>query len=185
MENHHIYKFHGFQQSGSIENSDSMEEFNEEDIWGGYTIDPETKPVIGFQENGFNGVPPSRSMGKEGSSNNRKRSVKIHNKESCDEADNNTRVTRYQSSAPVNIPDWSQMVWAEKNSENSGRSHGISDDDGVKDFEKLPPHEVIARQLALSGIASFSVYEGAGRTLKGRDLRRVRNAVWMRTGFIG
>jgi hypothetical protein len=31
--------------------------------------------------------------------------------------------------------------------------------------------------------ASFSVREGAGRTLKGRDLRRVRNAIWEKTGF--
>jgi hypothetical protein len=26
--------------------------------------------------------------------------------------------------------------------------------------------------------------EGAGRTLKGRDLRRMRNAVWRTTGFL-
>jgi hypothetical protein len=28
------------------------------------------------------------------------------------------------------------------------------------------------------------VTEGAGRTLKGRDLRHVRNTVWKRTGFL-
>ncbi|CAA6662444.1 unnamed protein product [Spirodela intermedia] len=33
------------------------------------------------------------------------------------------------------------------------------------------------------GAASFSVHEGVGRTLKGRDLSRVRNAVWQQTGF--
>ncbi|CAI0540623.1 unnamed protein product [Linum tenue] len=32
-------------------------------------------------------------------------------------------------------------------------------------------------------IASFSVHEGVGRTLKGRDLSRVRNAIWEKTGF--
>jgi len=29
------------------------------------------------------------------------------------------------------------------------------------------------------------VVEGAGRTLKGRDMSRVRDAVWSRTGFDG
>ncbi|CAD5171230.1 unnamed protein product [Musa acuminata subsp. malaccensis] len=30
----------------------------------------------------------------------------------------------------------------------------------------------------------FSVLKGAGRTLKGRDLRRVRNVVLQKTGFL-
>ncbi|XP_020249476.1 early nodulin-20-like [Asparagus officinalis] len=33
-------------------------------------------------------------------------------------------------------------------------------------------------------LTTFSVLEGVGRTLKGRDLRRVRNAVWRKTGFL-
>jgi len=178
----HIDKFLGFHQSGRIDNSERMDEFDEEDIWGS-TIDPRTKQVIGFQENECNGVAQCRSMGKDGSSNNRRKSVKFHQKESCHEENNNRRRTRYQSSAPLTIPYLSQMVWEEKISENFGRrSHGISDDD--KDFEQLPPHEFIAMQLAQRGITSFSVYEGVGRTLKGRDLSRVRNAVWTRTGFI-
>ncbi|OEL27548.1 hypothetical protein BAE44_0011432 [Dichanthelium oligosanthes] len=44
----------------------------------------------------------------------------------------------------------------------------------------LPPHEIVARRAA----AHSSVLEGAGRTLKGRDLHRVRNAVLRRTGFL-
>ncbi|XP_062203517.1 protein S40-7-like [Phragmites australis] len=44
----------------------------------------------------------------------------------------------------------------------------------------VPPHEVVARRAA----AHSSILEGAGRTLKGRDLRRVRNAVLRRTGFL-
>nr|CAB3459422.1 unnamed protein product [Digitaria exilis] len=44
----------------------------------------------------------------------------------------------------------------------------------------VPPHEIVARRAA----AHSSVLEGAGRTLKGRDLRRVRNAVLRRTGFL-
>uniref|UniRef100_A0A7N0U724 Uncharacterized protein n=1 Tax=Kalanchoe fedtschenkoi TaxID=63787 RepID=A0A7N0U724_KALFE len=45
----------------------------------------------------------------------------------------------------------------------------------------LPPHEVVA---ARSQTMTFSVFEGVGRTLKGRDLRRVRNAVFQQTGFL-
>lgn len=54
-----------------------------------------------------------------------------------------------------------------------------------EDDEMLPPHEMVARARAReSPMTTFSVLEGAGRTLKGRDLRQVRNAVWRRTGFL-
>lgn len=53
------------------------------------------------------------------------------------------------------------------------------------DDEMLPPHEMVARARAReSPMTTFSVLEGAGRTLKGRDLRQVRNAVWRKTGFL-
>ncbi|XP_022766147.1 uncharacterized protein LOC111311035 [Durio zibethinus] len=86
------------------------------------------------------------------------------------------------ASLPVNIPDWSKILKAEY------REHGKSDedvddaddddDDGDRDG-RVPPHEYLAMRRG----ASFSVHEGIGRTLKGRDLRRVRNAVWKKTGF--
>ena len=44
---------------------------------------------------------------------------------------------------------------------------------------RLPPHEFLAR----TRMASFSVHEGVGRTLKGRDLSRVRNAIFEKIGF--
>ncbi|KAL0338435.1 UNVERIFIED_CONTAM: hypothetical protein Sangu_1365600 [Sesamum angustifolium] len=50
------------------------------------------------------------------------------------------------------------------------------DDDGN---DRIPPHEYLAR----TRVASLSVHEGVGRTLKGRDLSRVRNAIWKQTGF--
>jgi hypothetical protein len=54
-----------------------------------------------------------------------------------------------------------------------------------EDDEMLPPHEMVARARAReSPLTTFSVLEGAGRTLKGRDLRQVRNAVWRKTGFL-
>lgn len=84
-------------------------------------------------------------------------------------------------SAPLNIPDWSKL---------EGRTchHGIralQDDDGEDEGEeRLPPHEFLAREYARSQMTSFSVLEGAGRTLKGRDLSRVRNAILTYTGFV-
>ncbi|VFQ82536.1 unnamed protein product [Cuscuta campestris] len=59
------------------------------------------------------------------------------------------------------------------------------DDGGEEDVGPIvPPHEWIARKLARRQISSFSVCEGVGRTLKGRDLSRVRNAVLSKTGFL-
>ncbi|XVF77417.1 hypothetical protein PTKIN_Ptkin14bG0041300 [Pterospermum kingtungense] len=111
-----------------------------------------------------------------------------------------------QQSAPVNIPDWSKI--SSKKPKNRGSSkigswHHDDDDDGggggdgvVNGFEdsdeddddeynsKVPPHEFLARRLATSQISSFSVFEGVGRKLKGRDLRIVRNAVLTKTGFL-
>lgn len=53
------------------------------------------------------------------------------------------------------------------------------DDEAAGEMEMVPPHLIVARSHV-----TFSVFEGAGRTLKGRDLRRVRNAVFQKTGFI-
>uniref|UniRef100_A0A0D3FYH8 Uncharacterized protein n=1 Tax=Oryza barthii TaxID=65489 RepID=A0A0D3FYH8_9ORYZ len=40
------------------------------------------------------------------------------------------------------------------------------------------------RTTTTSSWCRRTMMEGAGRTLKGRDLRRVRNAVWRTTGFL-
>ncbi|XWS09790.1 hypothetical protein CRYUN_Cryun39dG0019500 [Craigia yunnanensis] len=117
-----------------------------------------------------------------------------------------------QQSAPVNIPDWSKISRkkSKKAASSNGSWHdadddgdcgdgydddgdavvngfGDSDDDEEDDDEynsKVPPHEFLARRLARSQISSFSVFEGVGRKLKGRDLRIVRNAVLTKTGFL-
>ncbi|XVF87734.1 hypothetical protein PTKIN_Ptkin18bG0144500 [Pterospermum kingtungense] len=116
---------------------------------------------------------------------------------------NETKVAQ-QSSAPVNIPDWSKIYgkhhastessssrngssWVDNNGEygvvcNDGDYGGCGDDDGDEDM--VPPHEWLAKKLARSQISSFSVCEGIGRTLKGRDLSKVRNAVLTKTGFL-
>ncbi|KAG7950527.1 hypothetical protein I3843_13G117900 [Carya illinoinensis] len=80
---------------------------------------------------------------------------------------------RYQS-APVNVPVLAKAMRRHREFD------AIDDVDDDGDGEMLPPHEIVAR--VQSPMLACSVLEGAGRTLKGRDLRQVRNAVWRRTG---
>ncbi|KAL6195765.1 hypothetical protein ACLB2K_031383 [Fragaria x ananassa] len=75
------------------------------------------------------------------------------------------------ASLPVGIPDWSKILRDEY------RENRRSDDD---DEDEWSAGSV---RMARTRIASFSVHEGVGRTLKGRDLSRVRNAIWEKTGF--
>ncbi|XP_038992784.1 putative protein TPRXL [Hibiscus syriacus] len=84
----------------------------------------------------------------------------------------------YHQSAPVNVPILAKTM--RKNRE-------FEDDlelDVEEEGEMLPPHEIVARSLAQSPMLACSVLEGVGRTLKGRDLRKVRNAIWRQTGFL-
>lgn len=95
-------------------------------------------------------------------------------------------------SAPVNIPLWPKEFCGKFRSSGDLMSidemHGFDGSDAraaafegeeEEDGEMVPPHVIVARSHV-----TFSVFEGRGRTLKGRDLRRVRNAVFLRTGFI-
>lgn len=90
------------------------------------------------------------------------------------------------ASLPVNVPDWSKILKDEYR-ENRRRDSEDDDFDGEDGEDvggnRIPPHEFLARQVARTRIASYSVHEGIGRTLKGRDLSRVRNAIWEKTGF--
>ncbi|KAJ8754254.1 hypothetical protein K2173_002154 [Erythroxylum novogranatense] len=139
---------------------DSFFEFDESDIWSGSNAisSMESRKIL----------PNSRVSSK-------KVSRKIESA-----ATERSHVTC--SSLPVNIPDWSKIYKEER----KGREGDIADED--TDFEddvdedhdgRLPPHEYLARRRG----ASFSVHEGIGRTLKGRDLRQVRNAIWKQVGF--
>ncbi|KAG4972175.1 hypothetical protein JHK85_038596 [Glycine max] len=78
---------------------------------------------------------------------------------------------KFHQSAPVNVPLMPMR-----------RHHRRDfDDDDDATEEMLPPHEIVARNSAQSPMLAYSVLEGVGRTLKGRDLRQVRNAVWRQT----
>ncbi|MQM00125.1 hypothetical protein Taro_032855 [Colocasia esculenta] len=80
----------------------------------------------------------------------------------------------HHQSLPVNVPVVPRR-------QRRGPVEEADEDEG-DDEEMLPPHEMVARKN--SPLTTFSVLEGVGRTLKGRDLRRVRNAVWRQTGFV-
>ncbi|KAL5066288.1 hypothetical protein RYX36_028025 [Vicia faba] len=82
------------------------------------------------------------------------------------------------TSAPVNVPDWSKILRVESVESLHDMDDGFEDNES----EMVPPHEYLARGRKM---AANSVFEGVGRTLKGRDLRRVRDAVWNQTGFDG
>lgn len=99
-------------------------------------------------------------------------------------AGGNRRVGGGPSSLPVNVPDWSKIL-KDEYMENRRRESDddYDEDDGEESGDRIPPHEFLARQMARTRISSFSVHEGIGRTLKGRDLSRVRNAIWQKTGF--
>ncbi|KAF0893999.1 hypothetical protein E2562_033786 [Oryza meyeriana var. granulata] len=83
----------------------------------------------------------------------------------------------YYQSAPVAVPAWPKGTGSDRR--RLGAQHE-ADKDEDDDELVVPPHEMAARRAA----AAASMMEGAGRTLKGRDLRRVRNAVWRTTGFL-
>ncbi|KAM0952251.1 putative senescence regulator S40 [Dioscorea sansibarensis] len=82
------------------------------------------------------------------------------------------------ASAPVNVPDWSRVRRVDYD------VHGdvvVVEEEEERDEEWVPPHEYLAREHGRS--VATSVFEGVGRTLKGRDMSRVRDAVWSQTGF--
>ncbi|WVZ58955.1 hypothetical protein U9M48_009170 [Paspalum notatum var. saurae] len=97
----------------------------------------------------------------------------------------------YHQSAPVQVPvppPWSRgRKWDEL---AGGPGEGDDDEEELfhGDAAMLPPHEMVARASASGGYVApgkpSSMLEGVGRTLKGRDLRRVRDAVLRQTGFL-
>ncbi|KAJ1689533.1 hypothetical protein LUZ63_013688 [Rhynchospora breviuscula] len=49
--------------------------------------------------------------------------------------------------------------------------------------ELVPPHVMVSRR-SNDGKAAVSLRTGQGRTLRGRELWHIRNAVWKMTGFL-
>ncbi|CAH8299306.1 unnamed protein product [Eruca vesicaria subsp. sativa] len=78
----------------------------------------------------------------------------------------------FSTSLPVNIPGNVNRRYTD--------DEEYSDDGGRK---MVPPHLMVGRRMEGCQMA-FSVCTGNGRTLKGRDLSRVRNSVLRLTGFL-
>ncbi|VVA92975.1 unnamed protein product [Arabis nemorensis] len=76
----------------------------------------------------------------------------------------------FSSSLPVNIP-------------MRRRYSSDDEEEEYSDGKMIPPHLIIGRRME-GGQMAFSVCTGNGRTLKGRDLSRVRNSVLRLTGFL-
>ena len=85
------------------------------------------------------------------------------------------------ASAPVEVPAWRSRFAVPDPEPALLFEMEMDDDDGKAGAGGwVPPHVYLARRQARA-----SVVDGAGRTLKGRDMSRVRDAVWSRTGFDG
>jgi len=176
-------RFYSLASSISTQMENPSEEFEEEEIWAVVPSEPNTRDPR-FKSQEIKKVREIASTSRRLPTASRMIPRSLANEDSV----NNVSRIRHQS-APVNIPDWSRVQRRESHRRITPieDGFGIDEDDGEeedKEDERIPPHELIARQLARSQITSFSVFEGAGRTLKGRDLSRVRNAVLTRTGFL-
>ncbi|RDY01087.1 hypothetical protein CR513_15630, partial [Mucuna pruriens] len=85
---------------------------------------------------------------------------------------------KFHQSAPVNVP-----ILSTKARRRYREFDDEEDADEEEEEEMVPPHEIVARNSSQSPMLAYSVLEGIGRTLKGRDLRQVRNAVWRQTAL--
>ncbi|KAL6845573.1 hypothetical protein ACP4OV_025068 [Aristida adscensionis] len=107
------------------------------------------------------------------------------------------------SSAPVRIPEMARARPTASRQLSWALSHHHRDDDDDDDDDDVdgaafvvrrasaseaaaivPPHVLAARRCAAERRVASSVCVGHGRTLKGRDLCAVRNAVLHMTGFL-
>lgn len=79
---------------------------------------------------------------------------------------------RMANSLPVNIPG---SIF------HHGNNNSFEDDEREGE-EMVPPHVITRRRV--EGKMAFSVCTGNGRTLKGRDLSKVRNSILRMTGFL-
>ncbi|PKU80000.1 uncharacterized protein LOC110097847 [Dendrobium catenatum] len=96
-----------------------------------------------------------------------------------DEAEGDTRdFHRREAAAPVSIQR--PMGWRPPVSDSDSDSESESESEDM-----VPPHVLVARRWSEpSSAAAFSLCSGPGRTLKGRDLRNVRDFVLRMTGFL-
>ncbi|XP_051125172.1 uncharacterized protein LOC127247388 [Andrographis paniculata] len=161
-----------------------QEEFHEADIWGAsaprhHNSDADSdsdSPIINVAAAAVSRRLPTASRMIPKSNSGHKKEASLQQQDP----------KMIQRSAPLNIPDWSKIYGG---SYSGGGGEGCRSSSWESDEEEeeadgegkiIPPHEWVAARR----VASFSVVEGAGRKLKGRDLSRVRNDVLTKTGFL-
>lgn len=165
-----------------------LSEFREEDVWS--TSEDRDRDVNAYPGEWEALAPPRRRSSRELQGHRHVGGLSLAFEDGSGGA--GTRIVHHQyraqhdavshqhqmaTSAPVNVPDWSKILRVDS-------LHEMDDvfDDNNNESEMVPPHEYLARSRKM---AANSVFEGVGRTLKGRDMRRVRDAVWSQTGFDG
>ncbi|GAB4826588.1 hypothetical protein Ancab_033483 [Ancistrocladus abbreviatus] len=196
---------YGMSGRGSARRFLKDEDFEEEDVWGMAENTEISSPKVRKLKESLSYYASSSSC----SSSSSLSAPRMIPRGSNPSKDGNKMVMVKQSSAPMNIPDrrrmYGMMMGSKKKTTSSRDGDDIDgygmngvrnnvevlddddDDDGNNDDDDegiVPPHEYIARRLARSQISSFSVCEGIGRTLKGRDLSKVRNTILRKTGFL-
>ncbi|WCJ20172.1 hypothetical protein M5689_002425 [Euphorbia peplus] len=164
------------------------EDFDEADVW---SVPTETEDSISYMKK-LNGHYNS-SVFPSSSSRRRLHSSPRKIPGGSSSSSETTKDPKYpsRSSAPVNIPDWSKIYGKNRDHDDDCGGFGChkvqnfddQEDDDEDDEELIPPHEWIAKKLSGTQLSS-SVYEGIGRTLKGRDLSKLRNAILTKTGFL-
>ncbi|RWW58404.1 hypothetical protein BHE74_00034729 [Ensete ventricosum] len=157
------------------------EDFEEEEVWA---VMPETKEASPKARR-----PEDSSSSRASSSSSAARRLltgaRMIPRSSANSEPSGSSLRR---SAPVRIPEWPKVY--KHGQRQSFGAHGDEDglhenvDEEEEEDRRAPPHEWLAKKMARSQISSSSVCEGAGRTLKGRDLSKVRNAVLVKTGFL-
>lgn len=149
----HAYRLFNPRAGPTEPNRPVQDEFDESDIWGSPVQLPPANQVRSIPTGRFSRKKPDQTNQQTG-----------------------------PCSLPVNIPDWSKILGAEAHGGNNSFADNYQfwDEEVDRVGSLIPPHEFLTVNRA---IPTSSVQEGIGRTLKGRDLRRVRDAVWERTGF--
>ncbi|KAK1268225.1 hypothetical protein QJS04_geneDACA008337 [Acorus gramineus] len=94
---------------------------------------------------------------------------------------NNSNTQKTKESEPIEIPRNNKRPWKKLEFCNS---HRETSEEEEEEYLGVPPHVIVSRRMKSGGRMAFSVCAGHGRTLKGRDLRRVRNSILRMTGFI-
>lgn len=157
---------------------DSGEDFQEEEVWAMVKPTDSSSSYSNSETRNFNlsGSSSSSSL-----SAWRSTAASMGIPRSTSTGEFSVTAPQHRSSAPVDIPE---ILKKKKKKQRTTKRNLWDDANSGDDDEVVPPHEYLARRLASTQIASFSMCEGVGRTLKGRDLSNLRNAILTKTGFL-